>query len=95
MYRTQKWIAAHDGRALAEAVAAYFPDVPPATLAASYQEYLRLGLWNAGPLQSREGLSWLADAAVAAGRLQRKFAYEEVVDMQFAEQALLEEPAAL
>jgi len=34
MYRTLRWIAAHDGRALAEAIASYFPQVPAARLAA-------------------------------------------------------------
>lgn len=88
MYHTQQWIAAHDARALAKLVSAYFPDVPLELLAACCDEYLRLGLWNSTPIQSREGLDWLCDAGVAEGRLKRKFAYEECVDMRYAEQAM-------
>ena len=94
MCRTQKWIHAHDGRALAKLVSAYFPDLSSDLLAACCDEYLRLGLWNSTPIQSRAGLAWLCDAAVAGGRLKRAFAYEECVDMRFAEQALREGPAA-
>ena len=44
LYRTLKWIAARDGRALAEAIAGYFPDVPLAQLAACCDGYRSLGL---------------------------------------------------
>ena len=88
IYQTQKWIHAHDGGALADLVASYFPDLSATLLAACCEDYLRLGLWNETPIQSRQGLSWLSDAGVAEGRLARKFAYEEVVDMRYAEEAM-------
>jgi NitT/TauT family transport system substrate-binding protein len=95
MYRTQKWIASHDGRALATAIASYFPDIPAGTLAAAYDRYLRLGLWNTNPIQSREGLEWLTDAAIANGFLTQRLSYEEVVDMRFAEAALRDDPPSM
>jgi NitT/TauT family transport system substrate-binding protein len=95
MYRTQKWIAAHDGRALAEAIAAYFPDVPQGTLAAAYDRYLGLGLWNTTPVQSRHGLEWLTEAANASGFLSQRHAYGEVVDVRFAEAALRDDPPSI
>ena len=94
MYRTQKWIAAHDGQALAGLVSTYFPDVPVTLLGACYDDYLRLKLWNENPLMSRAGLDWLCDAGVANGRLKRKFAYEECADMQFAEAAMRDDRGA-
>jgi NitT/TauT family transport system substrate-binding protein len=95
MYRTQKWIAAHDGRALADAVSSYFPDVPSRTLASSYDRYLKLRLWNTTPIQSREGLAWLTDAALAGGFLSQRPSYEEVVDLRFAEAALRADPPSM
>lgn len=95
MYRTQKWIAAQDGRALAELVTPYFPDAATATLAACYEEYRSLGVWNRASRMSREGFEWLREAALACGRLRQKFDYEECVDMRFAEQAMLDDPPAL
>jgi NitT/TauT family transport system substrate-binding protein len=95
MYRTQKWIASHDGRALADVVSSWFPDVPTKTLAAGYDRYLRHGLWNTTPIQSREGLAWLTDAAIASGFLTQRLSYEEVVDMRFAEAALRDDPPSI
>ncbi|HEX9686467.1 MAG TPA: ABC transporter substrate-binding protein, partial [Burkholderiales bacterium] len=69
MYRTLKWIAARDGRALAESIASYFPDVPVARLAACCERYRSLGLWNRTPVLQREGLEWLRDAMLAAGAI--------------------------
>jgi NitT/TauT family transport system substrate-binding protein len=95
MYRTLKWIAAHDGRALAEAIASYFPDIPAARLAACCETYRSLGLWNRTPILQREGLEWLRDAMLGAGAIRTRFAYEDCVDMRFAEQVLREDPPGL
>lgn len=95
MYRTQKWIAAHDGRALAEAIAAYLPDVPLPVLAACCNDYKALGLWNANPVMRREGLEWLRDAMLAAGYIKTELAFEQCVDMRFAEQAVRDDPPSI
>lgn len=92
MHRTLKWIAARDGRALAEAIAGYFPDVPVARLAACFDRYRSLGLWNRTPVLQREGLEWLRDAMLGAGAIRTRFTYEDCVDMRFAEQVLREDP---
>ena len=95
MYRTQKWIATHDGRELAAAVASYFPDLPPAILARALDRYLALGIWNRTPLQQREGLEWLRDAAIEGGRIRRRFRFEDCADMRHAVQAMEEDPPSL
>ena len=46
IYRTQKWVADADGAAIAAAIARYFPDVPPAILAAACARYKSLGIWG-------------------------------------------------
>ncbi|MBM3357050.1 MAG: ABC transporter substrate-binding protein [Betaproteobacteria bacterium] len=95
MYRTLKWIAAHDGRDLAEAISACLPEIPVPVLAACCNEYKSLGLWNRTPVMSREGLEWLRDAMLGAGAIRTRFAYEDCVDMRFAEQAVREDPPSL
>jgi NitT/TauT family transport system substrate-binding protein len=95
MYRTLKWIAAHDGPALAQAIASYFPDIPVARLAACCERYRSLGLWNRDPVPQREGLEWLRDAMLAAGAIRTRFTYEDCVDTRFAEQVLRQDPAPL
>jgi NitT/TauT family transport system substrate-binding protein len=95
MYRTQKWIAAHDALALAEAVASYFPDLSPAMLTRAVERYLALGIWNRTPLQQRAGLEWLRDAAIEGGRIKRRFRFEDCADMRYAERAIKEDPPSL
>lgn len=95
MYRTQKWIAAHDAPALAMAVADYFPDISVVTLAACYEGYRANGVWNANPLQHRAGLEWLRDAMLECGAIKTRFAFEDLADMRFAEQVVREDPPAI
>jgi NitT/TauT family transport system substrate-binding protein len=95
LYRTQKWIYEHGSRALGDAVSGYFPQLDRATLAASCDYYIELGLWNRTPMMQREGLEWLSDAAIAGGLLQTKFDYEEVAEMRFATQVIEEDPPPL
>lgn len=95
MHRTLKWIAAHDGRELAEAIARYLPDVPLSTLAACCNDYKTLGIWNRNPVMQREGLEWLRDAMLAAGYIRTRLAYEDCVDMRFAEQVAREDPPSI
>lgn len=95
MYRTQKWIYDHGGRALGDAVGGYFPQLDSATLAASCDYYIELGLWNRTPMMQRAGLEWLRDAAIAGGLLRTRFEYAEVAEMRFANQVIEEDPPAI
>jgi NitT/TauT family transport system substrate-binding protein len=90
MYHTQQWIATHDGRALAEAIASYMPDIPLKTLAAACNGYKASGIWNVNPIQHRAGLEWLRDAMLACNAIRRKCAYEDLADMRYAEQVMRE-----
>jgi NitT/TauT family transport system substrate-binding protein len=90
IYRTQRWIASHDGRALAQAVASYLPDIAPMTLAACCDGYKASGIWNTNPLQQRAGLEWLCDAMLGCGAIHAKIPYEAVADMRYAEQVMRE-----
>lgn len=97
MQRTLRWIANHDGRALATLLASWLPDVPAPLLAASFESYKSLGLWNRTPVLQRAGLDWLQDAAVAGGVLKSRIEYAACVEMRHAEAVVREgarEPAA-
>ena len=95
MYRTQKWIAAHGGRALAEVVTGYLPDIPLSRLAACCEDYKTLALWNRNPVVQRAGFEWLRDAMLAAHAIRTRFSYEACVDVRFAEQVVREDPPSL
>jgi NitT/TauT family transport system substrate-binding protein len=95
MHRTLRWTAARGGRELAEAIADYFPDLPVKRLAACCDGYRALGLWNPTPVLQRAGFDWLRDAMLASGMIRTRFAYEDCVDMRFAEQVARENPPEL
>lgn len=95
MARTQKWIAAHDGRDLAEVVARYLPDIPATALAACCDEYKARGVWNRGPVVQREGLEWKREAMLSCGAIKTRRPYEDYVDAQFAEQVVRENPPSI
>jgi NitT/TauT family transport system substrate-binding protein len=95
LYRTLRWIVAHDGLALAREVAPYFPGLEAVVLARALERYRALGIWNRTPVLAREGLEWLRDAALAAGRLRTHFRYEDCVEMRHAERVAAEDPPSL
>ena len=95
MYRTLKWIAAHPGRDLARALESYFPQVSQDILAACFDRYKTLHLWNRDPRVQRAGIEWLRDAMLAAGSISTPLTYEECVDNRFAEQAVREDPPSI
>lgn len=90
IYRTQQWIAAHDGHTLADKVASYFADLPVATLASACDGYKASGIWNADPLQQRAGVEWLRDAMLACKAISNRCRYEDIADMRFAERVMSE-----
>ena len=64
-------------------------------LAACFDRYKALGLWNRDPRVQREGVEWLRDAMLAAGSITTRLAYEECVDNRFAEQVTREDPPSI
>jgi NitT/TauT family transport system substrate-binding protein len=92
MYHTLEWIAAHDGRTLADAIAGYFPELPVARLAACCDRYRSLGLWSRSPVIRREGLERLRDSMLGAGAIRTRLTYADCVDMRFANQVMQENP---
>jgi NitT/TauT family transport system substrate-binding protein len=88
IYRTQQWIAAHDGAEFAQLIHSYLPDIPVQTLAACCAGYKARGVWNADPIQQRAGLEWLRDAMLACGAIRRRFEYEDLAEMRFAEEVM-------
>jgi len=95
IHRTQKWIAAHDGAALAEVVRGYLPDVAPDVLAACFDEYRSCGVWSTSPVVQREGLEWKRDAMLSCGAIRARHEYEDYVDPQFAERIVRENPPSI
>ncbi|MBC7782001.1 MAG: ABC transporter substrate-binding protein [Proteobacteria bacterium] len=95
LYRTQKWIAAHEGAELARVVGGYLPDLAPAVLAACFDEYKSSGVWSVNPMIQRGGLEWKRDAMLSCGATRTRLEYEAYVDPQFAQRVMRDDPTSM
>jgi len=88
LYRAQRWIAAHDPRALSEAIAPSFGDIPPAVRERAVGRYLQQGTWARDPLLRRPGFEYLVEILVGGGFIRRHHRYQDLVDTRLAERAM-------
>ena len=95
IHRTQKWVAAADGAAIAAAIAGYFPDVPAANLADACARYKALGIWGGDPRLPREGYERLRASLVSGGFVSPGTPFEVAVDNSIADAVVAEDPQPL
>ena len=95
IHRTQQWIAAADGAAIAAAVAQYFSDVPAAILADACARYKALGIWGRDPRLPRDGYDRLLAGLVSGGFVSPGTPYEVAVDNSIADAVMTENPPPL
>ena len=95
IYRTQKFVVAATGAAMAEVVAPFFPAVPAERLARACTRYQQLSIWGRDPILSRPGYDRLRDSLLSAGFVRTAKSYDEAVDNSFAQAAIAADPPAL
>jgi NitT/TauT family transport system substrate-binding protein len=95
IYRTLRWVARVDGAAIADAIAGFFPDVPPALRTAACTRYKALGIWGADPLLPRSGYDRLLSGLVSGGFVSPGTSFDVAVDNSLAAAIIAEDPPAL
>ena len=88
VYRTQRWIATHDAKAVVEAIAPSFADIPRAVCERAVGRYLAQGTWARDPLLRRPGYEYLVDILLGGGFIRRRHRYQDLVDTALAERAM-------
>ncbi|MGA3402516.1 MAG: ABC transporter substrate-binding protein [Acetobacteraceae bacterium] len=88
--RTLKWVARADGAAIADAIAGFFPDVPPPLLAAACARYKALGIWGADPVLPRTGYDRLLSGLVSGGFVSPGTPFDVAVDNSLAADVVAE-----
>ena len=83
--RTETWVAGATGAEIAQAIAGYFKDVPPAILEAACSRYKALAIWNTTPVLPRAGYDRLRDGLVSGGFVSPGTPFEVAVDNSLAE----------
>lgn len=84
VYRTQQWMAQHNGDDIAQLIHPRFPDVPLALLGAAITRFQSLGTWPDNPRLPPEGFENLAEILRLAGYITSQPAYEALVDTRIA-----------
>jgi NitT/TauT family transport system substrate-binding protein len=95
IYRTLKWVARVDGAAIADAIAGFFPDTPPALRTAACARYKALGIWGANPVLPRVGYDRLLSGLVSGGFVSPGTPFDVAVDNSLAEAVIAEDPPPL
>jgi NitT/TauT family transport system substrate-binding protein len=88
MRRTTQWVASEPPRALAAAIADYFPDLDRSVLTRSLARYKEQGVWASDPRLSEDGFERLQRALLGSGFLKRAVPFAECVDNRLAEEAV-------
>ena len=92
MYRCQKWLHSVKPEEIASAVAEFFPDIAPDTLASAAKRYIDLGVWGKDPHLPRAGFERLRDSLVSGGLINHRPEFEDCVHNTFADAAIAEDP---
>jgi NitT/TauT family transport system substrate-binding protein len=95
IYRTQQWVAAAEGAAIAAEIARYFPDVPAAMLTAACDRYKSLGIWARDPRLPLAGYNRLLESLVSGGFVSPGTPYDVAVDNTLATAVVHEAPPPL
>ena len=90
LYRTQRWLAEHDAKAIAEALAPGFPDIERVILERAVERYARQGTWARDPILRRPGFDYLQEILQTGGFIKKTHRYEDLVDTTIAERAVRE-----
>ncbi|MBI2219068.1 MAG: ABC transporter substrate-binding protein [Candidatus Rokubacteria bacterium] len=85
--RALRWMAGHDGAAIADLIAPDFPEIRPPLLRNVVTRYHGAGTWSDGPRQDRAAFERLGGALVAGGLIRHAAPYESLVDDSFAQTA--------
>jgi NitT/TauT family transport system substrate-binding protein len=84
VYRAQRWMAQHDGAAIAEAIAPAFPDIPADLRRRAVERYRAQGTWAADPVIRQPGYEYLVDILVSGGFIRRRHRYGDLVNTEIA-----------
>jgi len=91
--RTQRWLASHDARAIAEVIAPGFPDIEPGILERAVARFSKQDTWSRDPILRRPGFDYLQEILQAGGFIRKSHRYEDLVDTAIAERAVREAAA--
>ncbi len=83
----QAWVRTHTDLEVAQAIADQFPDTDLDVLERVANRYRSIGAWNETPVMKEEAFSRLMDVMEAAGELDARVEFSDLVEQHFAQNA--------
>lgn len=88
IYKSQKWIQAHDSHEIAKPIIKYFIDFDEELLCGCIEKYKEVGVWTENPTISESEMQTLEEIMKECGELNSEIQYEQIADNFYAENAL-------
>jgi NitT/TauT family transport system substrate-binding protein len=88
LHAAQRWIAAADGKQIAELIGPAFPDIAPEIRQRAVARYVRQDTWSRDPIVRRAGYDYLQTILLDGGFITRSHRYEDLVDTTVARAVL-------
>lgn len=88
VYKAQQWVAEHSPAEIAEVVAPYFDNVDRDIMESSIARYKDQGSYATDPIVEQAEWNNLLDIMDSAGELASRVEHGEIVNTEFAEQAI-------
>lgn len=88
IYKGEQWVKENSAEDVAKAIQSFFPDTDLELLAEVIQNYKDIDAWNDTPILKEESFNLLQDVMSAAGELENRVPYGDVVNNSFAEEAV-------
>lgn len=88
IYKGQKWVKEHTSEEIANEIIDYFPDTDMDLLVTVLNRYRDIDVWNDTPYLSEDGFNLLQTIIEEAGELKQRAPYSEVVNNDFANEAI-------
>jgi NitT/TauT family transport system substrate-binding protein len=88
IYKGQRWVDTHTPEEIALAIKPHFPDAEMKILTTVVKRYKEQSTWKKDPLLLEKDLNVLQKALQDAGVLQMEAPYSQIINTQFAENAI-------
>ncbi|MFP4698209.1 MAG: ABC transporter substrate-binding protein [Eubacteriales bacterium] len=90
IYKGQVWIDEHTPEEIAKVIKPQFPDTDIELLTQIVTRYKEQDTWRIDPYFAEEGFDLLQNILEEAGELEKRVPYEDIVDNNFAREAIKE-----
>jgi len=90
VYRTQRWLARQDARAIAETIGPDFRDIDRGLLERAIERFKKQDTWARDPVLRQPGFDYLQEILQTRGFIKKTHRYEDLVDTALAERAVKE-----